>query len=130
MSSFALLPLFNGYANDVSSYEAWALQMAAAGPAGIYRAGYFLDYPPGYLYALWLAGIVANAVGAGGVALRMIVETPALIADFVLALLIFIFVRRTAPARRIAAYVGDAAGGAQSRAPLRHHRVGPERLGA
>ena len=100
-----LLPLFNGYSNDVSSYEAWALQMTAAGPAGIYRAGYFLDYPPGYLYALWLAGIVANAAGAGGVALRMIVETPALVADFLLALLIFIFVRRTAPARRMAAYV-------------------------
>jgi predicted membrane-bound dolichyl-phosphate-mannose-protein mannosyltransferase/Gpi18-like mannosyltransferase len=102
---FALLPLFVGYSNDVSSYESWALQMAAAGPAGIYRAGYFLDYPPGYLYALWLAGIVAKAAGAGGVGLRMIVEAPALMADFVLALLIFIFVRRTAPARRTAAYV-------------------------
>ncbi len=101
----ALLPLFSGYSNDVSSYEAWALQMSAVGPAGIYRAGYFLDYPPGYLYALWLAGMVANAVGAGGVALRMIVEAPALLADFVLALLVFIFVRRTAPARRTAAYV-------------------------
>jgi dolichyl-phosphate-mannose--protein O-mannosyl transferase/Gpi18-like mannosyltransferase len=100
-----LLPWFDGYQNDISSYESWALQMAAGGPAGIYRAGYFLDYPPGYLYALWLAGIVANAAGAGGVMLRMIVEAPALAADFVLALLVFIFVRRTAPARQGAAYV-------------------------
>jgi Gpi18-like mannosyltransferase/predicted membrane-bound dolichyl-phosphate-mannose-protein mannosyltransferase len=101
---FALLPLFDGYKNDISSYESWALQMASEGPAGIYRAGYFLDYPPGYLYALWLMGIVANATGAGGVMLRMIVEAPALVADFVLALLVFVFVRRTAPARRTAAY--------------------------
>ncbi|MGH7913756.1 MAG: phospholipid carrier-dependent glycosyltransferase [Candidatus Binataceae bacterium] len=101
----ALLPWFDGYKNDISSYESWALQMAAEGPAGIYRAGYFLDYPPGYLYALWLAGIVAHAAGAGGVMLRMIVEAPALVADFVLALLVFVFVRRTAPARRTAAYV-------------------------
>ena len=101
----ALLPWFDGYRNDIASYESWALQMAAEGPAGIYRAGYFLDYPPGYLYALWLAGIVAHAVGAGGVMLRMIVEAPALVADFVLALLVFIFVRRTAPARQSAAYV-------------------------
>jgi Gpi18-like mannosyltransferase/predicted membrane-bound dolichyl-phosphate-mannose-protein mannosyltransferase len=105
MLKVALLPLFDGYSNDVSSYEAWALEMTAAGPAGIYRAGYFLDYPPGYLYALWLAGIVAKATGAGGVALRMIIEAPALVADFILALLIFIFVRRTAPARRMTAYV-------------------------
>ena len=101
----ALLPWFDGYHNDIASYESWALQMASEGPAGIYRAGYFLDYPPGYLYALWLAGIIANATGAGGVMLRMIVEAPALMADFVLALLIFIFVRRTAPARPTAAYV-------------------------
>ena len=101
----ALLPWFDGYHNDIASYESWALQMASEGPAGIYRAGYFLDYPPGYLYALWLAGIIANATGAGGVILRMIVEAPALMADFVLALLIFIFVRRTAPARPTAAYV-------------------------
>jgi predicted membrane-bound dolichyl-phosphate-mannose-protein mannosyltransferase/Gpi18-like mannosyltransferase len=101
----ALLPWFDGYKNDISSYESWALQMASEGPAGIYRAGYFLDYPPGYLYALWLMGIIANAAGAGGVVLRMIVEAPALVADFVLALLVFVFVRRTAPARRTAAYV-------------------------
>ena len=51
-----LLPWFDGYHNDIVSYESWALQMASEGPAGIYRAGYFLDYPPGYLYALWLDG--------------------------------------------------------------------------
>src|SRR5579862_2486330 len=51
-----LLPWFDGYHNDIVSYESWALQMASEGPAGIYRTGYFLDYPPGYLYALWLAG--------------------------------------------------------------------------
>jgi Gpi18-like mannosyltransferase len=100
-----LLPWFDGYANDVASYESWALQMVSEGPARIYRAGYFLDYPPGYLYALWLAGIVANATGAGGVMLRMTVEAPALAADFVLALLMFVFVRRIAPARQTAAYV-------------------------
>src|SRR5580704_12598917 len=38
-----LLPWFDGYKNDISSYESWALQMATQGPAGIYRTGYFLD---------------------------------------------------------------------------------------
>jgi len=44
-------------------------------------------------------------------------------ADFVLALLIFIFVRRTAPARRTRLR-RDAAGGAKPGARLRHDRVG------
>jgi dolichyl-phosphate-mannose-protein mannosyltransferase len=102
---FALMPWFSGYANDISSYESWALQMAAQGPAGVYRAGYFLDYPPGYLYALWVAGVVARASAAGGATLRIIVESPAVLADFVLALLTFILLRRLAPQRRAAAYV-------------------------
>lgn len=105
MAKLVLLPWFDGYKNDISSYESWALRMTVAGPAGIYHTGYFLDYPPGYLYALWLAGIIARAAGAGGVALRIVVEAPVLVADFVLAALVFIFVRRTAPARRTAAYV-------------------------
>lgn len=102
---FVLLPFFGGYPNDISSYESWALQMAAQGPARIYRSGYFLDYPPGYLYALWLMGIVASAVHAGGAALKLIVQAPAMIFDFALAALVFVLMRRTAPARPAAARV-------------------------
>jgi Gpi18-like mannosyltransferase/predicted membrane-bound dolichyl-phosphate-mannose-protein mannosyltransferase len=101
----ALLPFFSGYANDISSYESWALQMASQGPARIYHAGYFLDYPPGYLYALWLMGIVASVLHASGVALKIIVQTPALVADFIMAALVFVFVRRTEPGRLAAARV-------------------------
>jgi Gpi18-like mannosyltransferase/predicted membrane-bound dolichyl-phosphate-mannose-protein mannosyltransferase len=102
---FALLPLFAGYSNDISSYESWALEIVARGPARIYRAGYFLDYPPGYLYALWLMGLVASALHASGVALKMIVQAPALMADFALAAVAFVLVRRTRPARPVAARV-------------------------
>jgi predicted membrane-bound dolichyl-phosphate-mannose-protein mannosyltransferase/Gpi18-like mannosyltransferase len=102
---FAMLPFFDGYRNDIASYESWALQMAADGPARIYHAGYFLDYPPGYLFALWVSGAVARALKAGDTALRIIVEAPALTADFFLAVLVFALVRRLAPSRRFAAYV-------------------------
>lgn len=78
-----------GFETDVSTYEAWALQIAAGGPASMYGAGYFLDYPPAYLYALWVAGWFAQAFHASGAALRIIVETPALSADFILAMLMF-----------------------------------------
>ena len=42
-----------GFSVDVGTYEAWALEMARVGPAAMYRPGFFIDYPPGYLYALW-----------------------------------------------------------------------------
>ncbi|HJU28286.1 MAG TPA: hypothetical protein VJ718_03900, partial [Candidatus Binataceae bacterium] len=84
-----------GFVVDVNTYEAWALDIARAGPAAMYRSGFFLDYPPGYLYALWLAGVIARHAGASGAALRVIVEAPALAFDFALAALMFIFVRRS-----------------------------------
>ena len=105
--------------------------MASEGPAGIYRAGYFLDYPPGYLYALWLAGIIANATGAGGVDAPDDRSRPRRWwPTFVLALLVFIFVRRTAPARRTAAYVAMLLVALNPALGFDTDRVGPERFGA
>ncbi|HUA34799.1 MAG TPA: phospholipid carrier-dependent glycosyltransferase [Candidatus Binataceae bacterium] len=89
-----LLNLFPGFRVDVGTYESWALQIADHGPAQTYQSGYFLDYPPGYLYMLWVCGLVAHAVNASGDVLDIIVKSPPLIADFALALAIYIYVKR------------------------------------
>jgi Gpi18-like mannosyltransferase/4-amino-4-deoxy-L-arabinose transferase-like glycosyltransferase len=95
----ASLALFPGFGPDVSSYTSWALDMALRGPAQIYRSGYFLDYPPGYLYALWPVGAFASAIGATGTTLRILVETPAMLGDLALAATMFAAVRRAASLR-------------------------------
>jgi dolichyl-phosphate-mannose--protein O-mannosyl transferase/Gpi18-like mannosyltransferase len=94
------LRYFAGFSVDVGTFEAWALKIATDGPARTYQQGYFLDYPPGYLYALWAAGAFASVVGAGaGETLKFIVEMPPLIGDFALSLAVYLFVRRTTGAR-------------------------------
>jgi Gpi18-like mannosyltransferase/predicted membrane-bound dolichyl-phosphate-mannose-protein mannosyltransferase len=93
IKTIALL-FFGGYHIDVGTYEAWAFQLARGGPASMYQSGYFLDYPPGYLYLLWAAGAVASAIGATGDELRMIIGTPPLLADFALSILIFVITLR------------------------------------
>lgn len=95
---FATLPVFPGLGIDVGSYQAWALRMADGGPARMYQPGYFLDYPPGYLYALWAAGALVRALGISGDLARWIIETPALMGDLVLGWLVFVIVRRRLPA--------------------------------
>ena len=95
MLKIATVPIFPGLGMDVRTYEAWALRLAELGPARTYQPGYFLDYPPGYLYALWAAGSLARAVSADGEARRLIVEATPLIADFLLGLLMFVLVRRS-----------------------------------
>lgn len=98
------LYFFSGFRIDVGTYEAWGLQLAQGGPASMYQSGYFLDYPPGYLYALWAAGAIARTLGAADDLLRMIIGTPALLADFALGVLIFALMLRLAG--RAAAWLG------------------------
>ncbi len=89
------LLIFPGFHVDVGTYEAWALRLAADGPTHAYHSGYFLDYPPGYLYVLWVAGLIARFFHASGTSLRIIVESPALIADFLLAAAMFAYAKRS-----------------------------------
>ncbi len=90
----ALMPYFPGFPTDVGDYEAWGSQIATFGPAHSYDQGFFIDYPPGYLYALWVVGTIAHSVGATGDFYRVIMESPAIVADFALALLIYALMRR------------------------------------
>ena len=90
----AVMPFFPGFGPDLGDYQAWAGQIATFGPAHTYQAGFFLDYPPGYLYALWVVGLIAHGVGASGDFYRVIIESPAIVADLALALLMYAFVRR------------------------------------
>ena len=89
-----VMPYFPGFGPDVGDYQAWASQIATFGPAHTYQQGFFLDYPPGYLYGLWVAGIFAHAIGATGDFYRVIIQSPAIVADFALAILMYAFMRR------------------------------------
>jgi Gpi18-like mannosyltransferase len=94
----ALLPVLPGLGIDVGSYQSWAQRMVDVGPARMYETGYFLDYPPGYLYALWAACTAGHALGLTGDMMRVMIESPAIIGDLLLGGLIFAVVRKAAPA--------------------------------
>ena len=53
------------YLYDRSCFVAWGDRLAQLGPAAFYADDYFADYPPGYLYLLWLVGEVRAALGIG-----------------------------------------------------------------
>jgi predicted membrane-bound dolichyl-phosphate-mannose-protein mannosyltransferase len=104
------LPL-SGFAIDVGDFTAWGQRLASLGPAHFYEAGYFSDYPPGYLYVLWalggLGGLLAPLVGqdaTGG-----LVKIPGILADIGVAWLLFAIARRWADALRAPARVGVSA---------------------
>src|SRR5438552_2826108 len=55
-----LAPLWVGYDTDVRTFLAWADRAYTVGLSGLYTNAkdYFLDYPPGYMYVLYLVGLL------------------------------------------------------------------------
>ncbi|MGH2489576.1 MAG: hypothetical protein ACRDFR_08170, partial [Candidatus Limnocylindria bacterium] len=52
----------SGLHNDITAFSAWALRLADVGPGEFYAPGYFADYPPGYMYVLWVLGEISRLV--------------------------------------------------------------------
>jgi len=89
------MPL-SGFAIDIGDFSAWGQRLASVGPAGFYEEGYFSDYPPGYLYVLWLLGAIGGGLGAivGQNATGALVKIPGILADIGVAWLLFEIARR------------------------------------
>lgn len=80
-----------GYQNDMNTFIAWGQRMADLGPGKFYEEGYFADYPPGYLYILYLLSLIRGwfglAHGSGGETLLF--KLPAILSDLVLGYLVY-----------------------------------------
>jgi predicted membrane-bound dolichyl-phosphate-mannose-protein mannosyltransferase len=71
-----------GFPSDVATFQAWAERLAEIGPTRFYEPGYFSDYPPGYLYVLWLLGALFD-----GELLRLVVKAMSIPADVAIAVI-------------------------------------------
>ncbi|HEX9737631.1 MAG TPA: hypothetical protein VGA91_00225, partial [Candidatus Limnocylindria bacterium] len=86
----------SGLHNDITAFGAWALRLADVGPAEFYAPGYFADYPPGYMYVLWLLGEVSRFLEPllGASPIRGLVKVPGIAADLGVAWLIYLIAVR------------------------------------
>lgn len=71
-----------GFPSDVGTFQAWAERLVEVGPSRFYEPGYFSDYPPGYLYVLWLLGALFD-----GEFLRLAVKATSIPADAAIAII-------------------------------------------
>jgi dolichyl-phosphate-mannose-protein mannosyltransferase/protein-O-mannosyltransferase-like protein len=53
----------SGFKVDIDSFSYWASNLASQGLGGFYDRPFFHDYTPGYLYVLWIGGIVGAIIG-------------------------------------------------------------------
>ena len=86
------------------------------GPGTFYGTAGFADYPPGYLYVLWLIGGLGNVLAPLGNAdptavTSALIKLPAIFADIAVGLVLFILVRGWRAPRRDADRVALFAAG-------------------
>ncbi len=93
--AYVLLPQ-SGFRNDMASFSSWAVRMATVGPGGFYEAAGFADYPPAYMYVLWLLGEIAEFFQPifGISPIRPLVKLPGMVADLGVAWLIYLIAVR------------------------------------
>lgn len=87
-----------GYANDIALFMAWADHAVAQGLSGFYHSGLFVDYPPGYIYILYLLGSIKSmlALDRSSEAAMLLFKLPAIAADLASACLIYQMARKKA----------------------------------
>ncbi|SEB96103.1 glycosyltransferase family 39 protein [Paenibacillus sp. GP183] len=87
-----LAPIWTGYDTDVNTFMAWSSHAFTNGLFGLYAdKNYFLDYPPGYMYVLYLIGFIHHALDlqwGSGLSL-IILKFPAMLADLLLSYLLY-----------------------------------------
>ncbi len=83
-----------GYDTDITTFSAWAAH-AAEGLTSFYSPGYFADYPPGYIYVLWLVGKLRLLLGLdfASPAFMVLLKLPAILADTFTAWLLYLLAR-------------------------------------
>ena len=82
---------FGGFEVDVNCFSAWSDRMATMGPAHFYAEDYFSDYPPLYLYFLYVIGVLKKAFGLLNLSpLHLVLlKSPAIISDVLIGFLIY-----------------------------------------
>ncbi|MCL2399835.1 MAG: glycosyltransferase 87 family protein [Defluviitaleaceae bacterium] len=79
------------FESDVRTFQAWAFLLHEYGLSNFYYADTFTDYPPMYMYVLWVLGFIRIALGIDffSTQINLLFFMPAIISDVITTLLIY-----------------------------------------
>lgn len=86
-----LIAPYAGFYGDLKIFQSWAVHLGEVGPHRFYAGGW-VDYPPGYLYVLWLTAKISSPPGF------VLLKVPPILGDLALAWIAGTFAERIAPA--------------------------------
>jgi Gpi18-like mannosyltransferase len=79
-----------GFHSDLEVFQSWVGRLAAVGTHHFYAPGFYADYPPGYLYVLWVIAKISATAG------YVLLKLPAILADLALAWVAGVYASRIA----------------------------------
>ncbi len=80
---------YRGHNTDMSCFEGWSTQIFENGISAFYTSEGFHDYPPGYMYMLYLIGWLKSLLPLSESMTWLVIKLPAILCDVLTSLLIF-----------------------------------------
>ncbi len=80
---------YNGHKTDINCFIAWSDMVFKNGFKNFYSSETFTDYPPGYMYVLYVLGFFKKIFGINGTALTVLIKLPAVLCDCALTYIIY-----------------------------------------
>ena len=95
--AYVLLPN-SGFESDTATFTAWAAQLAKTGPGSFYATAGFADYPPGYMYVLWLVGSLGHILAPlahndVNSAIAALIKIPPILCDVAIGFVVYRIVK-------------------------------------
>ena len=86
-----IAPLIEGYPSDIACFKGWSEAAFSKGLSNFYSADMYVDYPPAYIYVLYLVGFLrrAFAIGYDSPAFLILLKLPSILADIFSSFVIF-----------------------------------------
>lgn len=75
--------VYKGHETDISCFTSWADSLYTNGVGNFYSGSGFTDYPPGYMYILYVIGALKNWFNISGNAYIFLIKLPSNIADLI-----------------------------------------------
>lgn len=80
---------YRGYTFDMNCFSGWADMAFENGISQFYQSDSFHDYPPGYIYVLYVLGGIRNLFSLDGAVWWVVLKMPSIIADTVMGYLAY-----------------------------------------
>lgn len=87
-----IAPIWTGYEADIQTFIAWAETAYSGGLNQLYGTDMFLDYPPGYMYVLYIIAAIRDMLGISldSPAMLILLKMPAMLADVITGYLLYL----------------------------------------